>query len=116
MVMPGQALTGQWTGYYVQKDQRRPITARLVQRNDRLEGSMRDLQTRFEMSVYEMAAECGLPPGADERIGGGLREKFPEEEGAPIRAVMTLPDDSTVRGQVRGQAVSFRKTYNGEAF
>src|SRR5262245_23208393 len=114
--MSAQALTGRWTGYYVQKDQRRAIAADLVQRNDLLEGAMHDLQTRFEMSVYEMAAECGLPPGADEQIVEKLRQEFADQAKAPIRALMTLPDDSTVSGSVRGRSVYFRKTYTGEAF
>jgi hypothetical protein len=114
--MPAQALTGRWTGYYVQKDQHRAIAAELVQRNDRLEGAMHDLQTRFEMSVYEMAAECGLPPGADEQIVAKLRQEHADQARGPIRALMTLPDESTVQGNVRGQSVYFRKTYTGEAF
>jgi len=32
--MSVRALTGRWTGYYVQKDQRRGIAADLVQRNE----------------------------------------------------------------------------------
>jgi hypothetical protein len=109
-------LTGQWEGHYEQRDQRRAMAADLLQEGDRLTGTMRDEQTEFEMTVYEMAAECGLPPGADEQIVGALRKQFPEMGGARIRALTTLPAESSLEGRVRGRTVVFRKTYRGEAF
>lgn len=109
-------LTGRWTGHYEQLDQIRHITAELRQHGSHLEGTMRDAETRFEMSVYEMAAACGLPPGADEQIVQTLRHQYPDHPGAPIKALTTLPDRSEVEGEVRGRRVTFRKIYRGEAF
>jgi len=112
----GPGLTGRWAGHYEQRDQRRAVVADLRQEGDALTGTMRDEQTEFEMTLYEMAAECGLPPGADEQILGALRQQFPERAKERIRALMTLPADSSLEGQVRGRTVAFRKTYRGEAF
>jgi hypothetical protein len=77
---------------------------------------MRDLQTQFELSVFEMAVEGGLPPGADEKIVSRIRKQFPELPPEPIRAAMSLPSHSALVGHVRGRTVYFLKTYQGEAF
>ncbi len=111
-----RTLTGQWTGYYVQRDKRRDLAADLTQVGDRLRGGMRDLETQFELSVFEMAVEGGLPPGADELIVSRLRRQFPELPAEPIRAAMSLPSRSSLEGHVRGRTVYFLKTYQGEAF
>lgn len=116
MSAEARALTGRWSGHYVQRDQARGMTAELRQDGGTLEGTMRDEQTSFVMTVYEMAAECRLPPGADEEIVKALRHQYPDRAQAPIRALMTLPAESAVEGEVRGRTVTFRKTYRGEAF
>ncbi len=112
---PGH-LTGRWVGHYVQRDQTRGISARFYQSGEELSGWMRDAQTVFEQSVFEMAVDGGLPPGEDERILAQLRQQFPEEGAAPVRAVNSLPEASVLSGHVRGAAVYFLKTYQGEAF
>jgi hypothetical protein len=109
-------LTGHWAGHYVQRGQRRGIQARLTQVGARLSGTMSDEQTEFDQSLFEMAAEAGLPPGADEQIISRLREQFPDDPKAPIRASMTLPPDSVLEGLVEGRTVTFLKTYQGDAF
>jgi hypothetical protein len=116
MATEARALTGRWSGHYVQRDQLRAITAEFRQDGDALEGTMRDEQTSFVMTVYEMAAECGLPPGADEQIVKALRHQYPDRSQVPIKALMTLPGESAVEGEVRGRNITFRKTYRGEAF
>src|SRR5262249_42677146 len=100
----------------VQRDQRREIVAELSQDGDDLTGSMRDLQTEFELSVFEMAVEGGLPPGADEQIVSLLRKRFPDQAAAPIRVAMTLPAESVLERTVGGRTVYFLKVYQGEAF
>jgi hypothetical protein len=77
---------------------------------------MRDVETEFEFSVYELVAEGGLPPGADEQIISSLRQRYPGNANQPIRAVMTLPPDSTLEGRIRAQRVEFVKLYQGQAF
>ena len=111
-----QVLTGRWAGHYFQRDQPRAISAEFLQDGTSLQGTMRDELTSFVMTIYEMAVECGLPPGADEQILKALRNQFPERQGSPIKALMTVPGDSSVEGRVRGRVVTFRKTYRGEAF
>jgi hypothetical protein len=109
-------VTGHWTGHYTQRDQRRAIAAELTQQGAELRGRMRDVETVFERSVFEVAAEGGLPPGADEQIVAHLRRQFPDDPRAPIRAASTVPPDSLLAGSVRGHTVAFLKTYQGEAF
>jgi hypothetical protein len=109
-------LTGRWTGFYSQHGHERPIRAELVQNGDRLTGTMTDAETECETTVFEMASEAGLPPGADEQIEGKLREAFPEAPRGPIRAAWRLPAESVLVGSVRAGVVQFRKTYQGQSF
>ena len=111
-----QTLTGRWAGYYLQRDKRRELKADLTQAGDKFRGAMQDLQTQFELSVFEMAAEGGLPPGADEKIVSRIRRQYPELPAAPIKAAMSLPSGSVLEGHVLGRTVYFLKTYLGEAF
>jgi hypothetical protein len=112
----GGSLTGRWIGHYSQRDQQRGLEAELSQDGQQLSGSMRDAQTTFEVSVFEMAADGGLPPGADEQIVSALRRQFPDEPNSPIKATSTLPTDSRLEGRVHGRTVEFLKIYQGEAF
>jgi hypothetical protein len=103
-------------GHYVQRGQSRPIEAELSQRGERLSGTMCDLETDFEMSLFELVAESGLPPGADETILVTLRQACPGNANRPIRAAMSVPPSSTLEGTLRGRAVQFVKAYQGESF
>jgi hypothetical protein len=109
-------LTGRWVGHYVQRGQRHPIEAELIHNGERLSGTMRDLETDFEMSVFELAAESGLPPGADEAIIAWLRRNCPGNANRPIRAAMSVPSGSSLEGTLRGRMVQFVKTYQGDSF
>src|SRR5947209_7665267 len=111
-----RTLTGRWTGYYVQRDRRRDLNADFTQAGAALRGTMQDLQTQFELSIFEMAVENGLEPGADEKIVSRIRRQFPELPAEPIRAAMSLPSRSALQGSIRGRTVYFLKTYLGEAF
>ena len=106
-------LTGRWDGSYFQHDRHHPIAAELVQVGERLTGSMRDGETDRSSSVFQVAFEAGLPPGADEQIVARLREAFPDEPAAPIRYLSHLPPASALEGWVRGTALYFLKTYQG---
>jgi len=109
-------LSGAWAGHYYQTGTAHPIRMDLVQEGDRLRGSMRDSDTESEKSVFEAALDAGLQPGADEQIVASLRELFPEERDAPIRATSRLPALSLIEGTARGRQVEFTKTYQGEHF
>src|SRR3712207_4037886 len=93
-------LTGRWAGHYWQHGQPRPITADLAHAGGRLTGTMWDGETEFEQSVFEAAAEAGLPPGDDERIVARLRELFPGSRD-PVRSATRLPANSVLEGDVR---------------
>jgi hypothetical protein len=108
-------LTGRWVGHYVQHDRPHPIAADLVQAGHHLSGRMHDEETDSERSVYDVASEAGLPPGADEQIVARLREAVPDESG-PIRYVTHLPPESVLEGRVDGETVSFLKRYQGVHF
>ena len=109
-------LTGTWVGDYSQHSRSSPITAELVQSGDRLTGSMRDGEPDRTSTVFEVAAEAGLPPGADEQIVARLRESFPDAPSSEIRYVTHLPPESALEGRVRGSTVTFLKTYRGDHF
>ena len=63
--MKDTSLSGQWTGIYFQHDRPHPIALEVVQDGERLTGLMRDGHTDQESSFFQVAAEAGLPPGAD---------------------------------------------------
>src|SRR5262245_32578580 len=95
-------LTGRWVGHYRQFDRPYGIAVDLVQTEGRLTGSMRDHDTYRESSVFQVAAEAGLPPGADEQIIVALRELVPGAPSAPIRYLTHLPPESVLEGRVEG--------------
>jgi hypothetical protein len=109
-------MTGTWIGHYTQHGRSHPITAELTQVGTRLTGTMHDSDTESERSVFETAAEAGLPPGADEEIVLGLRKMFVDAPQAPVRCAALLPAESRLEGEVRDRTVSFLKTYQGEHF
>ena len=109
-------LTGTWVGHYTQQGRSRPIAAELTQSGTRLTGTMHDGETESERSVFESAAEAGLPPGADEQIVLGLRQMFVDAPQAPVRCAAQLPAESLLEGEIWERTVSFRKTYQGEHF
>jgi hypothetical protein len=109
-------LTGRWEGSYIQCGADHAIAADLIVAGGRLTGTMTDGETESERSVFEMALEAGLPPGADELIIAQLRQLVPDAPGAPVRSVTQLPSASVLEGSVRGRFVSFRKIYRGEHF
>jgi hypothetical protein len=106
-------LTGRWEGSYYQHDRSHPIAAELVQAGEHLSGSMRDGETDSSRSVFDVAFQAGLPPGADEQIVARLREAFPDAPATPIRFLSHLPPESALEGRVKGRALSFLKTYQG---
>lgn len=114
--MSGRDLSGRWAGYYSQRGHKRPITAEIEQEGEHLVGRMSDELTAFETSVSEMAMEEGLPPGADERIVEQVRTLCPWALTEEVRAEVELPSDSVLEGEVQGDAVRFRKTYQGPFF
>lgn len=113
--MPSIDLTGLWLGHYFQRGQAHPISAWLNQDADHVTGSMRDGHPQQEFSVFEAAAEAGLAPGADEQIEARVKEMVPGATG-PVRYVAHLPTDSALEGGLRGNTVSFLKTYQGPSF
>ena len=111
-----ECLTGCWVGHYLQRGQERPITADVVQVGERLSGTMCDGHPDGECSLFEVALEAGLPPGADEQLEAKVREALPDDAAGPIRYISHLPSDSVLEGRCKGQVVSFLKTYRGTSF
>jgi hypothetical protein len=114
--MPSSDLSGRWVGCYRQQGREYPITADFAHAGDHLSGSMRDGHPDRECSVFEAAADAGLPPGADEQIEARLREMVPDRGSGPIRYVSQLPPESILEGRCTGRTVRFRKTYRGTSF
>ncbi len=109
-------LTGRWIGCYYQHSRPHPIEADLIHDGEQITGVMRDGETDRNSTVFEVAADAGLPPGADEQIEASLRAMFPEERATPIRYIAHLPTDSVVEGWARGFQVGFLKSYQGEHY
>ncbi|MFO0949683.1 MAG: hypothetical protein U0835_00735 [Isosphaeraceae bacterium] len=106
-------VSGGWSGEYLQHGRSSPISAELEQEGEQLSGSMRDGAPDRETSLFQAAAEAGLPPGTDERLTARIREMYPELSDQPITAVSHLPPTSRLEGWVRGDRVYFLKTYEG---
>ncbi len=109
-------LTGRWIGHYLQHGQQHPITALFYQSGEHLSGSMRDGHPEDEYSLFDIAAQTGLPPGADEQIEARIRELIPDAPSGPIRYISQLPAESVLEGRCLGARVSFLKTYQGTSF
>ncbi len=107
-------LTGRWVGHYVERGRECPIEANLTQDGDELRGWMRDTVTEIEISIFDLAVDAGLPPGADEEITRKLRESVPDAGDSPVRWVSTLPDQSVLEGEIEQNVVRITKTYQGE--
>jgi hypothetical protein len=114
--MSNRDLTGKWAGHYWQHDRPNAISAELSQNGHVLSGSMQDLRTDGDYSVFEVAAQAGLPPGADEQIVAALRQAVPGAGSGPIRYVTHLPPESQLDGRVGGDRVYFLKRYQGRSY
>jgi hypothetical protein len=109
-------VSGRWVGYYLQGGREYPITADLLQAEERLSGFMYDGEPDRSRPLSQFTAEAGLPPGADERIEAQLREMAPEAPAGEIRYVSHLPPNSILQGTRKGPTVSFRKMYQGVSY
>lgn len=116
-------LAGAWSGHYLIWGLRRPITAAFAQRGDRLIGTMVDLEPVLEVPFALLVDQMGLPTDTEHKTAERLRKLGHRDLGAspgdpadgPVRFESRLPPDSVLVGNVRGTAVSFRKTYKGSA-
>jgi hypothetical protein len=106
-------VTGRWIGHYLQFGRETPISADLVQVTDRINGVMADGVLVHEFTIYEVAANAGLPPGSDEAIESWLRQQHPDVPDGPISFTMELPKHSILRGSRVGPTIRFLKSYQG---
>ena len=90
-------LSGDWTGFYQQGGARCGISMRVVQRGQSFVGTMRDHTTMAMHNVELDAAAADL---------AAIGDAVPE-------IVTTLPEHSTVEGEVHGGEVVFHKRYRG---
>ena len=109
-------VTGVWEGHYTQHNDKCSIRASLTQDGDRVSGTMMDVQTETDRSLFDAAIEAGLPPGSDEKLDEQIRQIAPEAGNEAIRAKMILPEQSQLDGIIEGRYVRFTKVYQGEHF
>lgn len=95
--MTNQDLTGDWNGFYEQAGARCGIAMHVVQRGQSFVGSMRDANT---LTMTNLEFEAGELPAVMRDLGQ------PE-------MVTSLPEHSTIEGEVEGERVSFQKRYRG---
>jgi hypothetical protein len=94
-------LSGEWEGHYVQDRGRRGISMRVVQRGQSFVGAMRDADTLLASreKLHAQAADGSAKP---ELIG-------------EAEVLSTLPEHSTIEGEVEGRIVEFTKSYRGHS-
>lgn len=91
-------LTGDWEGHYLQRGGKHGIAMRVVQRGQSFAGGMRDVDTL--LASHETMRL--LDPAHPER-----------ERVTTLEVLMSLPEHSTVEGEVEGRVVIFVKSYRG---
>jgi hypothetical protein len=111
--MSSITLAGRWIGYYVHRDEEWPITADLIEVEERLSGFMYDGKPDHEYSIFQATSEAGLPPGTDEQFEARLREMVPDAPPGSIKYIIRLPTNSILQGRKSGQTITFLKTYQG---
>lgn len=94
-------LTGAWQGHYVQNRGRHGIAMRVVQRGQSFVGAMRDTDTLLagRAVVRAPAADAAAAPAV---VG-------------EAEVLSSLPEHSTVEGEIEGRIVTFVKTYRGNS-
>lgn len=95
-------LTGTWEGHFVQNGRRHGISMRVVQRGQSFVGAMRDVDTL--MVSHERLHTAG---------GDGGKEKE-AEAGSEAEVLSSLPEHSSIEGEVEQRLVTFVKRYQGK--
>jgi hypothetical protein len=95
-------LTGTWTGHYQQNGGRHGITMQIVQRGQSFVGRMRDDDTILSGRETLHAQPSKGKPGQGDVL-------------AEAEVLSTLPEHSTVEGEVEGRIVTFTKCYQGKS-
>jgi hypothetical protein len=90
-------LTGDWQGHYVQDKGQHGISMRVVQRGGSFVGRMRDVDT-----LLASRQELRAPTDGAELLG-------------EADVLSTLPEHSTVEGELDGRVVAFVKSYHGKS-
>ena len=114
--MTSANMTGRWVGHYLQHGEEHPITADILETDERISGFMYDGRPDRDYSVFQVTSDSGMPPGSDEEIEANLRGMLPDAPAGPVRYVSHLPSNSILRGRRTDQAVYFLKTYQGTAY
>lgn len=95
-------LTGAWEGHYLQSGRRHGISMHVVQRGQSFVGRMRDVDTLLASHEVLHAMEGGGD--------GKTREVVGEAE-----VLLTLPEHSSVEGEIEQRVVTFVKSYQGKS-
>jgi hypothetical protein len=93
-------LTGTWEGHFVQNGRRHGISMRVVQRGQSFVGAMRDVDTL--MVSHERLHTAGGDESKD------------TEMVAEAEVLSSLPENSSIEGEVEKRLVTFVKHYQGK--
>lgn len=93
-------LTGTWEGHYVQNGRRHGISMRVVQRGQSFVGAMRDADTLL-VSHERLHTASGDGSKDTEQIG-------------EAEVLSSLPEHSSIEGEVEQRLVTFVKRYQGK--
>lgn len=92
-------LTGTWEGHFVQNGRRHGISMRVVQRGQSFVGAMRDVDTL--MVSHERLHTAGGDGDKDTELVG------------EAEVLSSLPEHSSIEGEVENRLVTFVKHYQG---
>lgn len=94
-------LTGSWEGHYVQNGRQHGISMRVVQRGHSFVGAMRDADTL--LVGQERLHAASVEDGKDTEVLGDAE------------VLSSLPEHSSIEGEVEGRLVTFTKRYQGKS-
>lgn len=94
-------LTGTWEGHYVQNGRQHGLSMRVVQRGASFVGAMRDADTL--LVSQERLHAASVDDGKDTEVVG------------EAEVLSSLPEHSSVEGEVEGRLVTFTKRYQGKS-
>ena len=107
-------ISGDWQGYYIQNGKKFNLKAFFLQKDDRLMGTMIDLENEDVRSFDEITAKLGIAPERKTILENSIRALIPSCGNEEVLVKLILPNHSEVNGLVTGNNIKFKKIYMGE--
>jgi hypothetical protein len=108
-------LTGRWVGHYVQRDQRRQISADFRQQGVSLVGTMYDRTTEMSWPLLDQLGANGALSQQQREWLDSLLAALDDAPLSSIEGYFVRPQTAALMGELRDGHVSWQKQYNGPA-